>query len=138
MDQSVGAVLLREVQAELACTSRIIADLRRRVTYLSICLLGVRSAPFIVSQILPQQTLTTYFPKGKGKGKSPEDLRRAQAFHAFSSNDALNFSWWYQVWQVNFFFVFRRSTWSSPCYFSSAGKMILCHGTSVTLLSWHV
>ena len=42
-------------------------------------------------------------PKGKGKGKSPEDLRRAHAFHTFSSNDALNFSCWYQVWQVNFF-----------------------------------
>ena len=56
-----------------------------------------------MSQILPQQTLTIDFPKGKRKGKSPEDLGRAQAFHAFSSNDALNFSCWYQVWQVNFF-----------------------------------
>ena len=43
------------------------------------------------------------FPKGKGKGKCPEDLRRAQAFHTFSSSDALNFFCWYQVWQVNFF-----------------------------------
>ena len=41
--------------------------------------------------------------KGLGKGKSPEDLRRAQQFHTFSSNDALNFSCWLQVWQVNFF-----------------------------------
>ena len=58
-----------------------------------------------LSEPLRCRTLVMDFAKGKGKGKSPEDLRRAQAFHTFSSNDALNFSCWLQVWQVNFFTV---------------------------------
>ena len=111
VDQGVGYFLFREVQAELVRTSRNISDLRRRVTYLSICLLGVGSEPLFVPQILsafratsqPRQALIMGLPKGKGKGKSPDDLRTAQAFRTFSSNDALNFSRWYQVWQVNFF-----------------------------------
>ena len=44
------------------------------------------------------------FARGKGKGQSKDDLRRAQAFHTFASNDAPNFPCWYQVWQVNFCF----------------------------------
>ena len=56
VDQGVDEFLLREVQAELVRTSRNISDLRRRVTYLSICLLGlgVRSEPLIVPQILSE------------------------------------------------------------------------------------
>ena len=42
-------------------------------------------------------------PRAKARTSSEEDLRHAQAFHTFSSNDALNFSRWYQVWQVDFF-----------------------------------
>ena len=42
--------------------------------------------------------------KSKDKGKTEEDLRRAQAFHTFASNDVLNFSCWYQAWQVSNFF----------------------------------
>ena len=53
VDPGVGE-FLREVQAELVRTSRIISDLRRRVTYLSICLLGVRREPLFVPQILPE------------------------------------------------------------------------------------
>ena len=51
VDQGVGEFLLREVQAQLVRTSRKISDVRRRVTYLSICLLGVRREPFFVPQI---------------------------------------------------------------------------------------
>ena len=42
--------------------------------------------------------------KGKGlaKGKSVQDLRNQQ-FLTFSRNDALNFSVWLQVWNVNLF-----------------------------------
>ena len=42
--------------------------------------------------------------KGKGlaKGKSVQDLRNQQ-FHTFSRNDALNFSVWLQVWNVDLF-----------------------------------
>ena len=42
--------------------------------------------------------------KGKGlaKGKSMEDLRNQQ-FLTFSQNNALNFSVWLQVWNVDFF-----------------------------------
>ena len=54
VDQGVGEFLLREVQAELVRTSRNISDLRRRVTYLSICLLGVRSEPLSGPQILAE------------------------------------------------------------------------------------
>ena len=42
-------------------------------------------------------------PKGKGKGNSPEDLRRAEAFFTFFRNVVFNFSCWHQVWEVNFF-----------------------------------
>ena len=54
VDQGVGECLPREVQAELLHTSRNISDLRRRVTYLSICLLGVRNEPLFVPQILAE------------------------------------------------------------------------------------
>ena len=54
VDQGVGDFLLREVQPELVRTSRNIPDLRRRVTCLSICSLGVRSEPLFVPQILSE------------------------------------------------------------------------------------
>ena len=54
VDQGVGDVLPGEVQAELVGTSRNIPDLRRRVTYLSICSLGVRSEPLFVPQIVSE------------------------------------------------------------------------------------
>ena len=107
VDQGVGQFVLREVQAELARTSRKISDLRGRVTYLSICLHGV-PAIFCATDSCratsqPCPTLIMDLPKGKGKVESPENLRSAQAFHTFSSNDALNFSCWYQVWHGELF-----------------------------------
>ena len=54
VDQGIGDFLLREVQAELVGTSRRISDLRRRVTYLSLCSLGIRSDPLFIPQLLPE------------------------------------------------------------------------------------
>ena len=57
VDQGIGDFLLREVQAELVGTSRGIFDLRRRVTYLSLCSLGIRSDPLFIPQLLPEPLL---------------------------------------------------------------------------------
>ena len=54
VDQGVGDFLLREVQAEPVRTSRNISDSRRRVTYLSICSLCVRSEPLFIPQLLSE------------------------------------------------------------------------------------
>ena len=57
VDQGIGDFLLQEVQAELVRTSRRISDLRRRVTYLSLCSLGIRSDPLFIPQLLPEPLL---------------------------------------------------------------------------------
>ena len=57
VDQGIGDFLLREVQAELVQTSRRISDLRRRVTYLSLCSLGIKSDPLFIPQLLPEPLL---------------------------------------------------------------------------------
>ena len=57
VDQGIGDFLLREVQAELVQISRRISDLRRRVTYLSLCSLGIRSDPLFIPQLLPEPLL---------------------------------------------------------------------------------
>ena len=57
VDQGIGDFLLQEVQAELVRTSRRISDLRRRVTYLSLVSLGIRSDPLFIPQFLPEPLL---------------------------------------------------------------------------------